>query len=86
MYRLRRLGRQTRRALRQAVVQPLGGASRHPVWPARYTVIELATGIDHRTFDSEAEVGACLAFAKLEPDDVEIVSDASPMARFTGWA
>ena len=57
-----------------------------PVWPARYTVIELATGIDHGTFDSEAEVAACLAFARLGPDDVEIVSDASAMARFTGWA
>ena len=57
-----------------------------PVWPARYTVIELATGIDHGTFESDTEVAACLAFAKLGPDDVEIVSDASPMARFTAWA
>ena len=55
-----------------------------PVWPARYTVIELATGIDQGTFDSDTEVAACLAFAKLGPDDVEIVSNASPMERFTG--
>ena len=57
-----------------------------PALPARFTVIEIATGVDHGTFDSEAEVVACLVFAKLGPDDVEIVSDASPMARFTAWA
>ena len=57
-----------------------------PVWPARFTVIEIATGVDHGTFDSEAEVAACLAFAKLGVDDVEIVSDASPIDRFMAWA
>ena len=31
-------------------------------------------------------VAACLAFAKLGVDDVEIVSDASSMARFMAWA
>ena len=56
-----------------------------PAWPARFTVIEIATGVDHGTFDSEAGVAACLAFAKLGADDVEIVSDASPMARLTAW-
>lgn len=54
-----------------------------PAWPARCTVMELATGIEHGTLESEAEVAACLAFAKFGADDVEIVSDASPMARFT---
>ena len=90
MYRLRRLGRQRGplRAICCARWSYRRSAEHRgiPVWPARYTVIESATGIDHGTFDSEAEVAACLAFAKLGPDDVEIVSDASPMARFTGWA
>ena len=54
-----------------------------PTWPTRFTAIELATGIEHGTFDSEAEVAACLDFARLGPNDVKIDSDASPMARFT---
>ena len=56
-----------------------------PVWPARFTVIELATETCHGTFDSEAEAAACLAFAKLSRDQVEIVPDTSPMAGLTGW-
>ena len=56
-----------------------------PAWPARYTVIDRATGEDHGTYDSHAEVAACLAFAKLAPNDVEIVSDTSVMASWTSW-
>ena len=36
-----------------------------PIWPPSYTVIEIATGEDHGTWDSEAEVAMCLAFAKI---------------------
>ena len=56
-----------------------------PVSQPRFTVIEIDTGVDHGTYDSPAEVAACLAFARLGPDDVEIVSDASPMATLTSW-
>ena len=56
-----------------------------PTWPARFTVIETATAVDHGTFESEAEVAACLVFARPGPDDVEIVPDASPAARFAAW-
>ena len=56
-----------------------------PAWPARYTVIEIATGADHGTYDSEAEVAACLAFAKLSRDEVEIVTDEPLIARFAAW-
>ena len=56
-----------------------------PVWPAQFTVIELATGEDHGTFDNVAEVSACLAFAKLSFDQVEVLSDISPMASMTSW-
>ena len=56
-----------------------------PVSAARFTVIEIDTGVDHGTYDSPAEVAACLAFAKLGPDDVEIVPDVSPMAALTSW-
>lgn len=48
-------------------------------------MIEIDTGVDHGTYDNPAEVAACLAFAKLGPDDVEIVSDVSPMAALTSW-
>ena len=54
-----------------------------PVYPTRYTVIELATGEDHGTFDSEAEVAACLAFAKLTLEQVEVLCDASVMSSYT---
>ncbi len=48
-------------------------------------MIEVATGEYHGTFDSEADVALCLAFAKLSRDQVEIVIDAPVTASFTGW-
>ena len=57
-----------------------------PAWPALFTVIEIDTGVDHGTYDSPAEVAACLAFIKLGPDQVEIVSDASAMTRYAAWS
>ncbi len=57
-----------------------------PLWDPAWTVIETATGREHGPFDSEADVALCLAFAKLSHDEVEIVADASPMARFASWA
>ena len=56
-----------------------------PLWPARYTVIEIATGEDHGTFESLAEVAACLAFARLSFDQVEVFGDVSPIAAFTAY-
>ncbi len=55
-----------------------------PILPPRYTVIEVATGEDHGTWDSWEEVAMCLAFARLSHDQVEIISEASLMASFTG--
>ena len=57
-----------------------------PIWPAQFTVVELATGEDHGTYDSEAEVAACLVFARLSFDQVEVLSDVSPMATYTARA
>ena len=51
-----------------------------PLFPPSYRVIEIATGADHGTFESQAEVAACLAFARLSPDEVEIVPDIPAMA------
>ena len=56
-----------------------------PLYPPSYTVIELATGEDRGTYDSEAEVAMCLAFARLSRDQVEVLVDRSPMQTFTAW-
>ena len=59
--------------------------TRAPAWhaaklgPPYYTVIELGSGIDHGTYDSEAEVAACLIFAGLHIDQVEIRSNVPLM-------
>ncbi len=54
-----------------------------PVWDPTWTVVELATGREHGPFDSEADVALCLAFERLSRDEVEILSDVSPMALLT---
>ena len=45
------------------------------VGPPFYTVIELETLEDHGTYETEAEVAACLVFAGLRIDQVEILSN-----------
>ena len=58
-----------------------------PIWDPTWTVIEITTGECHGTYDSEMDVAACLAFAKLSREEVEVIPDISPMASFTapGW-
>lgn len=56
-----------------------------PVWDPQYTVIEIETGANHGTYDSMADVALCLAFAKLDRNRVEIVTDAPITASVTGW-
>ena len=56
-----------------------------PVWDPQYTVIEIATGEELGTFDSEADIALCLAFEKLSRDQVEVVSDASALNSITSW-
>ena len=46
-----------------------------PILPPQFTVIEIATGADHGTWENLAEVVACLAFARLSPVEVEILTD-----------
>ena len=53
-----------------------------PLYPPQYTVVELDTGEDHGTFDSWDEVAMCLAFARLSLDEVEVLTDQSPMATY----
>ena len=56
-----------------------------PILSPRYTVIEIATGADHGTWDSMAEVAMSLAYARLSREDVEVISDVSPMAALIGY-
>ena len=60
--------------------------TRAPAWhaaqvgPPFYTVIEVETGEDHGTYDTEAEAAACLVFLGLRIDQVEILSNMPLMA------
>ena len=56
-----------------------------PAYPPRYTVVELATGIEHGLLDSWEEVAMCLAFKKLSRDEVEVVEESSWMATLSAW-
>ncbi len=50
------------------------------LWPPQITVVDLETGAELGTFETEAEAAACLVFAGLRPDHVEFRSDAPLMA------
>ena len=54
-----------------------------PIWDPSWTVIEIATGRELGTFDSEADIALCLVFEKLARDQVEVLCDASPMSFYT---
>ena len=74
------------RALRAPFVPLLGRAPGPvPLYPPRYTVVELATGEDLGTWDSWEEVAMCLAFAKLSQEEVEVITDQSALATMTGY-
>ncbi len=56
-----------------------------PVFPPRYTIVELATGIEHGPLDSWEEVAMCLAFKRLSREEVEVVEDAPVISGLAGW-
>ena len=56
-----------------------------PIHPPRYTVVELATGVEHGPLDSWEEVAMCLAFARLSREEVEVIEDTCVMATLTAW-
>ncbi|MDE0379989.1 MAG: hypothetical protein OXI20_12175 [Rhodospirillales bacterium] len=51
-----------------------------PLWPPQITVVDLETGTELGSFETEAEAAACLVFAGLRSDQVEFRSDAPLMA------
>ncbi len=54
-----------------------------PLSQPLFTFVEIATGLELDTFETEAEAAAALAFTGLGPGDVEIVSDNT--AALTAW-
>ncbi len=56
-----------------------------PVFPPRFTIVEVATGAEHGPLDSWEEVAMCLAFKRLSRDEVEIIEDAPVISRLAGW-
>ena len=50
------------------------------MWPPQIAVIELETGDELGVFETESEAAACIAFARLRPDQVEILSNVPLMA------
>ena len=56
-----------------------------PVYPPSFTVVELATGVDHGTYNTEADVALCLAFAHLSRDQVEVIADAPAIWSIAAW-
>ena len=50
------------------------------LWPPQITVVELETGEELGVFETESEAAACIAFARLRPDQVEVLSNVPLMA------
>ena len=50
------------------------------LWPPQITVIERQTSQELGIFETEAEAAACIVFAKLRTDQVEILSNVPLMA------
>ena len=50
------------------------------LWPPQITVVDVETGDELGVFETESEAAACIAFAKLHPDQVEIRSNVPLMA------
>ena len=56
-----------------------------PIYPPCYTVVELATGVEHGPLDSWEEVAMCLAFERLSREEVEVVEDTCVITKLTAW-
>ena len=50
------------------------------LWPPQIAVVDLETGEELGVFETESEAAACIAFARLRPDQVEIHSNVPLMA------
>ena len=50
------------------------------MWPPQIAVIELETGDELGVFETESKPAACIAFTRLRPDQVEILSNVPLLA------
>ncbi len=56
-----------------------------PLYPPQYTIVGLYTGDDHGTWNRWEDVAMCLAFLRLSLDQVEVLTDQSPVATSAAW-
>ena len=56
-----------------------------PVYDPQFTVVDLETGDEHGTYDSWEDVALALAFARLPPDRVEVITDAPAIMGIAAW-
>ena len=56
-----------------------------PVYDPQFTVVDLETGDEHGTSDSWEDVAMALAFARLPPESVEVLSDRPVIASYAAW-
>ena len=56
-----------------------------PVYDAQFTVVDLDTGDEHGPFDSFEDVALTMAFARLAPERVEVLTDAPAIASIASW-
>ena len=57
-----------------------------PVFDPQFTVVDLDTGDEHGPFDSWEDVALAMAFARLPPERVEVITDAPAIAGIAAWA
>ena len=56
-----------------------------PVYDPQFTVVDLDTGDEHGPYDSWEDVALAMAFARLPPDRVEVITDAPAIAGIAAW-
>ena len=57
-----------------------------PVYDPQFTVVDLDTGDEHGPFDSWEDVALAMAFARLPPERVEVLTDAPAITGIAAWA
>ena len=57
-----------------------------PVYDPQFTVVDLETGDEHGPYDSWEDVALALAFARLPPERVEVITDAPAIMGIAAWA
>ena len=57
-----------------------------PVYDPQFTVVDLETGDEHGPYDSWEDVAMAMAFARLPPDRVEVITDAPAITGIAAWA